>query len=108
VVKTTENSNGLDGGTFAELLGRHRNWYSLTNPLKRSCVVEIVSGMDLQHIRKTASSEDDDVIEALTTNAAKIALARCIHKRGPALPFARFSFQHPSSAQSPIWENGGA
>ena len=25
VVKTTENNNGLDGGTFAELLDRHRN-----------------------------------------------------------------------------------
>ena len=46
-------------------------------------MVEIVQAVLIQNIRKMASPEDDDVFEALTTNAAKIALARCIHKRSP-------------------------
>ena len=53
------------------------------DPLMRSHIVEIVQAVPIQNIRKMASPEDDDVIEALTTNAAKIALARCIHKRSP-------------------------
>jgi len=32
---------------------------------------------------EVASPENDDVIETLTTNASKVALARCIHKRSP-------------------------
>ena len=53
------------------------------DPLMRSHIVEIVQAVPIQNIRKMASPQDDDVIEALTTNAAKIALARCIHKRSP-------------------------
>src|SRR5664280_1487127 len=45
--------------------------------------IEIVSGIDPQHMCKVASPENDDVIETLTTNASKIALARCIHQRSP-------------------------
>ena len=53
------------------------------DPLMRSQIVEIAEAVLIQNIRKMASPEDDDVIEALTTNAAKIALARGIHKRSP-------------------------
>ena len=53
------------------------------DPLMRSHIVEMVQAVLIQNIRKMASPEDDDVIEVLTTNAAKIALARCIHKRSP-------------------------
>ena len=44
-----------------------------------------------------ASPEDDDVIEARTTNADKMALARCIHKRSPyrrSYDFHSSTFRH--------------
>lgn len=41
MVKSTKNSNGLDGGTSGELLGRCWNGDSLTNALMRPHPVEI-------------------------------------------------------------------
>jgi len=81
VVKAAENGNGLDGGTSAELLGRRRNRYSLTKPMMRPCPIEIVSGIDPQHIRKVASPEDDDVIQTLAPYAPKKAFAPSVHER---------------------------
>jgi len=53
----------------------------LANPLMRPRLIEIVSGKDRQHMSEVASPENDDVIETLTTNASKVALALCIHQR---------------------------
>jgi len=47
----------------------------------RSCLIEIVSGINLQHIRKMVLAKNDDVIQTLAPYAPKKAFAPGIHER---------------------------
>jgi hypothetical protein len=54
---------------------------ALPDPLVRTRAVEIVEAVFLQHVLEVPLCEDDDVIEALSADAAEKSLANRIHER---------------------------